>query len=638
MIPAAAVRPKCCRADCGYCLLETLDYVHGTGFVNRRLQIVTDYPILPRACVPQLASSLATAQREAVSTAMRTGGMFGLDAPDADLNDLFLPVRTSSGDNEEYRGMKHGEYLYRCGREPTSEETWVISVTKDEDAWSRCEGRLWIDLNSARVRTDGTDPAAEVGGVFFDLSPAPCIEELEQIRSAAIDASSQRSIGHSRDYGQSAQTIAFSEGVSSSHVACTLLWRLGPFAATSEGKATTVHMPHGMPSVNLLSDIVVRNGETLAIHAEPTSPSLAIGRWQIHVEAGGQLQLLGLSLVDAVGGAAMVVRGEVSATNASFSRCVAGPNLVMRYVEGLVPEGSDADSQWPVHGVYISSSGGVLFMLSNAAKFTARGCTFYENMALGSRLLNQGGVMYALGGHIVLSAGTVMRANVAVGGKLAARGGALCAVYALFDITDALFSGNEARGGGSDVTSYFAASHDAIRTTAIGEVAIVQSGVVRGGVMDVTNCRVSISSTVFEGNKASGATLRTAGGAIVVGDRSAVVLKSVFFGRNEAVGRGEVTFGGAIRVDFGGVLRMAGSTFESNAATGLANAFGGAIVTEGSVVLEGGVAFRSNVVSGGVRAGGGAIAVHSYTQVTPSSLNASGLPGPVFVNNKVRPP
>jgi hypothetical protein len=132
--------------------------------------------------------------------------------------------------------------------------------------------------------------------------------------------------------------------------------------------------------------------------------------------------------------------------------------------------------------------------------------------------------------------------------------------------------------------------------------------------------------------------LRTAGGAIVVGDVSAVEMKSVFFGRNEAVGRGEVTFGGAIRVDFGGVLRMAGSTFESNAATGLANAFGGAIETEGSVVLKGGVEFRSNVVSGGVRAGGGAIAVHSYTQVTPSSLNASGLPGSVFVNNKVRPP
>jgi hypothetical protein len=229
-----------------------------------------------------------------------------------------------------------------------------------------------------------------------------------------------------------------------------------------------------------------------------------------------------------------------------------------------------------------------------------------------------------------------MRANVAVGGKLSAKGGALSAAYALFDITDAFFSGNEARGGGSNVTSYIATIHDAIRITAVDGVAIVQSGVVRGGVMDVSNCHVSISSTVFEGNKASGATLRTAGGAIVVGDGSAVELKRVFFGQNEAVGRGEVTFGGAIRVDFGGVLRIAGSTFQSNAATGLANVFGGAIETEGSVVIEGGVEFRSNIVSGGVRAAGGAIAAHSYTQVTPSSLNASGLPGPVFINNKVR--
>ena len=135
--------------------------MHGAGFVGTKLRIVPDYPILPRACMPQLAAVLASAQRRAVAAALRSGAVFGLDAPEASVTDLFVPARGSvHGRIEYYRSVNRNEYLYRCGSEQMAEETWVITANLDLDAWSRCEGRVWLDLDSARARTDKVDRSA----------------------------------------------------------------------------------------------------------------------------------------------------------------------------------------------------------------------------------------------------------------------------------------------------------------------------------------------------------------------------------------------------------------------------------------------------------------------------------------------
>ena len=117
-----------------------------------------------------------------------------------------------------------------------------------------------------------------------------------------------------------------------------------------------------------------------------------------------------------------------------------------------------------------------------------------------------------------------------------------------------------------------------------------------------------------------------------MGEGSVVVSTRCSFDRNTALRGGQITNGGALRVDAGGSFRAVDTNFDGNAVDAPAEGFGGAIATEGSLVLGGGVVFRANAVYGNVRAAGGAIAVLSVT----ASFNASELPGPVFIGNAVR--
>jgi hypothetical protein len=45
-------------ASCAYCILETVESVGGAGCVQETMHITTDYPILPRPCLPELADVL----------------------------------------------------------------------------------------------------------------------------------------------------------------------------------------------------------------------------------------------------------------------------------------------------------------------------------------------------------------------------------------------------------------------------------------------------------------------------------------------------------------------------------------------------------------------------------------------------
>jgi hypothetical protein len=46
------------NANCAYCILETVESVCGSGCVQETMHITTDYPILPRPCLPELAGVL----------------------------------------------------------------------------------------------------------------------------------------------------------------------------------------------------------------------------------------------------------------------------------------------------------------------------------------------------------------------------------------------------------------------------------------------------------------------------------------------------------------------------------------------------------------------------------------------------
>ena len=45
-------------ASCAYCILETVESVGGAGCVQETMHITTDFPILPRPCLPELADVL----------------------------------------------------------------------------------------------------------------------------------------------------------------------------------------------------------------------------------------------------------------------------------------------------------------------------------------------------------------------------------------------------------------------------------------------------------------------------------------------------------------------------------------------------------------------------------------------------
>ena len=105
------------------------------------------------------------------------------------------------------------------------------------------------------------------------------------------------------------------------------------------------------------------------------------------------------------------------------------------------------------------------------------------------------------------------------------------------------------------------------------------------------------------------------------------------FLRNEAVLGAQLTRGGAIDAYAGVVLFVSETTFDGNSAAGSSESSGGAIHSEGGLILEGGLVFRANVAAGDIKAKGGAIALVDAS----ASLNATYLPGPVFVGNTVRP-
>jgi hypothetical protein len=50
-------------SSCAYCIIETVESVGGTGFVHETMHITTDYPILPRPCLPALADILRSKPR-----------------------------------------------------------------------------------------------------------------------------------------------------------------------------------------------------------------------------------------------------------------------------------------------------------------------------------------------------------------------------------------------------------------------------------------------------------------------------------------------------------------------------------------------------------------------------------------------
>lgn len=353
--------------DCAYCVLATVNFVCGANCVGDKLHLWTDYPVVPQPCLPELAIALAAAQAKMAMSALAAAVPFGLATAAA--SDLFAPTRDTVAGSTVYRSIHAREYMYRCQERPS---VWVLSAADDRDAWGRCEGRLWIDFETARSWTGGLDGPLRTDGLYIDALDR-CIEVL------ANPEGPEPILGPTGD---------FRAGASNVQAACALVWRLGAYSNGAGHGHLTVRLPAFGDPIELLGDIVIRAGESLMLKsvdaAQPAT--LVLGPSQLRVAVGGKLELEGVTLLGSTGGSAVRSEGETTIRGCSFERCVAGTNGVLRFTEANVPKGS-ADRP-PLAGPGLVAFGGAMFSFGSQAVLIAQASTFAHNAARGARVFN----------------------------------------------------------------------------------------------------------------------------------------------------------------------------------------------------------------------------------------------------------
>jgi hypothetical protein len=134
--------------------METIEYVCGAECTGEQFHIRTDYPVIARPCVPELAHVLATKQATAMQAALERSAPFALRSVAAMTTDLFLPTDVRVHGAGVYRGVYSREWMYKCNREASARVTWAIGAADDRAAWDHCAGRLWIDLEEASLRAE----------------------------------------------------------------------------------------------------------------------------------------------------------------------------------------------------------------------------------------------------------------------------------------------------------------------------------------------------------------------------------------------------------------------------------------------------------------------------------------------------
>jgi hypothetical protein len=347
-------------------------------------------------------------------------------APDTGVTDVYF-AEGQFGGWAVYRGSRNRQqWLYRCREES---ETWIITSESDQGAWSRCEGRLWIKLETARLRSDRSDDSTVVHGLQFDFSP--------YFRECATGGATQHTTAGS---------------LTAPSVACALLMRFGAHAVGTGGASVTVRLPSTPDGLTLLGDVVVRAGDTLVLEAEPQSESalLCVGRRQLRVERGGRLDLVRVHVVDSIDSSAVFSEGQLHLLNCTFERCVANTNIISRVAEGLVAAVESGAAAAATVGTALASAivgawGGAVLAFWTAASVISRGSTFVNNAARGGRVVNAGGAICAFGASVVLEANTTFETNYAEGGSFIARGGAISAVYGRLEVAGGVFSRNWVR-------------------------------------------------------------------------------------------------------------------------------------------------------------------------------------------------
>jgi hypothetical protein len=367
--------------------------------------------------------------------------------------------------------------------------------------------------------------------------------------------------------------------------------------------------------IELVSDILVRDGEFLRVESPPSAPvTLTLRSHRLRVENAGKLEVCALILADSIGGSAIVSTGDVRAENCTFARCITSMSLLLRFAELLTRSGDG--SNHPKKGAFVGAFGGAVMLMFSTARLTSCGVTFEGNAASGFGIASFGGAVFALGATVLLE-DCVFRANVVEGNDRTlfwtAFGGALSIVASQLDMTGTRLVANEAQGPAD---------------FAFG-----------GAVGGAQGSQLNMSASSFQANVASGG-LHNAGGSIQLQEATALEMTGVEFVKNTAIAgsTGWVAYGGAIHFQTASVVTVATAVFDSNRAEGgLRHARGGAIAAFGGRLIVGTeVMFRNNSVStSGVEQGtGGALSLNEDVNGATGSFSLEH--GSTFVGNSVK--
>jgi hypothetical protein len=616
--PASIVRiVQLVEKDCAMCVLETVSHVCGESCLRNGLHLITDYPVFSRLCAPDLAATLAAAQGRMMRATMDSAEPFGLHISES-LTDLFVRTNGKLNGATTYHGVHSGYLMYRCalGSRGATGDIWAISSTEDANALGRCEGDLWVEVDTAQAHTGNF--AVGLLGLRFVAGFEKCALLLrdENARRARISSYTDADTG--------AEVVSFADGVTGQEVACTMLWRLGPYWPLQQNSTTTrMVLPRAVGRIELIGDILVRVGETLILEIEEAigiassaATLVAVGKRQVQVEPGGKLAFVRMKLVDAVGGSALHNLGETSATNSTFERCSTSLNTVTLTL-ALPSNAGRSESDPPVPRVTTAAAGGAVLSFGDRALFTATGSLFLNCSASGSATYIAGGAISCVGGRVHLVR-TMLR-ECFVGGFGDASfsgGGALSAVFApSIEVVDSLIVGNQASKA-SSLDSETQSSYFCI-----------------GGAMWFSYfSKGNINGSTFVNNSA---TFNARGGAVAVGLGVNLDISRSVFRSNSALGTAatKLSRGGGLFVDSRGTANIQDTTFELNLAAGSQLTDGGAVSVFGSLTLGHEIVFQSNSVSGQGRLMGGAVAVRQDDPLYPPSL--IGTKSPAFVANFV---
>jgi hypothetical protein len=441
---------------CAYCLLESFESVCGAGCIEKKLKITTgafpsspvdhrgmrvtdswlfrffdasDYPILPRPCVPGIADAVAASQAQLARAATTDAVPFGVMSEL--LTELFVPYTERANGAAVYRGLGSAVWLHRCASATTTSETWVTSATDDWRTSDGCEGRVWLDVDTSQARSHLLDLTATARGMHFNFGMERCALVLGKLTVPVFNG----------DASAEPVMLSFESAASAVEVACLLLWHAGPYSVGSRSRETTIVLPSGIEAIELIGDIVVGEGESFTLQAsENADAALILGKFQVRVATGGKLDIVRVKLSNATAGPALHIDGEVTAINSSFVDCMAGTNRVSRYAAGLAPKGSETNP--PIAGTYLGVLGSAVTLHGSSSKFISRGCNLERNVARGARVANWGPALASYGGHVILDS-TIFKQNAALGGTFSVYGGAMFILFTKLEVDSSYFLANE---------------------------------------------------------------------------------------------------------------------------------------------------------------------------------------------------